>query len=138
MTICIDTNVVLGMFGRSGPWLALRRALLHGQMEWAVSTDILLEYEEVAARELNEAAAHQLLRLLSLLEQTRGNIRRIHPTFSFHLITTDPDDDKFVDCAIVAEADYILTSDHHFAVMKGSGYKPQPITPADFIAQCLE
>lgn len=138
MTICIDTNVVLGMFGRSGPWLALRRALLHGQMEWAVSTDILLEYEEVAARELNEAAAHQLLRLISLLEQTRGNIRRIHPTYRFHLITTDPDDDKFVDCAIVAEADYILTSDHHFAVMNGSGYKPQPITPADFIAQCLE
>lgn len=138
MTVCIDTNVVLGMFGRSGPWLALRQALLHGQMEWAISTDILLEYEEVAARELNQAAAHQLLRLISLLEQTRGNIRRIHPTFRFHLITADPDDDKFVDCAIIAEADYILTSDHHFAVMNGSGYKPQPITPADFIAQCLE
>ena len=45
--------------------------------------------------------------------------------FRFHLIIGDADDDKFADCAIAAEADFIITEDHHFDVMPGSGYKPQ-------------
>ena len=52
------------------------------------------------------------------------NVRRVEPAFRFHLITADPDDDKFADCAIAAEADFIITEDHHFEVMRGSGYKP--------------
>ncbi len=62
MTVCIDTNVVLGMFGRNGPWLPVRQALIDGRLIWAVTTEILLEYDEVAAREMGIAAAAQLLR----------------------------------------------------------------------------
>ena len=45
MIVCIDTNVVLGMFGRAGPWVALRQALMQGDLLWAVTTEILLEYD---------------------------------------------------------------------------------------------
>ena len=34
------------------------------------------------------------------------------------LITQDPDDNKFVDCAIVANADYLVSEDNHFNVLK--------------------
>ena len=41
------------------------------------------------------------------------------PTFRFHLLTDiDKDDDKFVDCAITAGADYIVTEDSHFDYLK--------------------
>ena len=40
---------------------------------------------------------------------------------------------KFADCAIAAEADFIITADSDFNAMRGSGYKPQPITPEEFI-----
>jgi hypothetical protein len=53
------------------------------------------------------------------------------------VITVDPDDNKFVDCAIAAEADFILTSDHHFDVLPSSGYKPKPIDPLEFTRQHL-
>lgn len=33
---------------------------------------------------------------------TRNNVIKFDPHFKFNLIKTDPDDDKFVDCAIVA------------------------------------
>jgi uncharacterized protein len=135
MTVCIDTNVVLGLFGRFGPWLAIREALIKGDLVWAVTSEILLEYEEVAGRVLGLSAAGQLLRFVELLDQTRGNIRRLSPTFRFKLIGMDPDDDKFADCAVVANADYIITSDRHFRSMMDSGYKPQPIDPADFMAK---
>ena len=137
MTVCIDTNVVLGMFGRAGPWVALKDGLIRGELVWAVSTEILLEYEEVASRELGATAAGQLMRFIELLHQTRGNVQRLAPTFRFLLISPDPDDDKFADCAIAAGADHLITSDRHFQRMVGSGYRPQPIAPADFISRYL-
>lgn len=43
---------------------------------------------------------------------------RFDPHFSFGLITADADDNKFVDCAIVANAHFIVTEDKHFNVLK--------------------
>jgi predicted nucleic acid-binding protein len=33
-------------------------------------------------------------------------------------ITNDPDDNKFVDCAIASNADYIVSQDSHFDILK--------------------
>ena len=73
------------------------------------------------------------MQFIELVEQARGVIRRVSPSFRFRLITGDADDDKFADCAIAAEADFIITVDHHFDAMRGSGYKPQPLSPEEFI-----
>jgi predicted nucleic acid-binding protein len=62
---------------------------------------------------------------------------QISPSFFFRTISADRDDDKFADCAITANADYIVTSDSHFRVLAGSGYRPQPITPELFIERFL-
>lgn len=40
------------------------------------------------------------------------------PYFHFNLIKSDPDDNMFVDCAIVANAKFILTEDKHFNILK--------------------
>ena len=53
------------------------------------------------------------------------------------MITADPDDNKFVGCAIAVEADFILTVDRHFNVLDGNGYKPRPISPDEFVAKYL-
>lgn len=133
MTVCIDTNVLPGMFGRAAPFLALRRGLLAGRFAWALSTEILLEYEEVVAREMGAGAVARLMLFIELAERARDAIRRMARSFRFHTITGDPDDDAFADCAIASNADFIITSDRHFNVLIGSGYRPQPITPEDFI-----
>lgn len=49
------------------------------------------------------------------------------------VITADADDNKFCDCAIAADADFVVTEDHHFGPLKVAGYKPQPIKPDEFI-----
>ena len=46
------------------------------------------------------------------------NVERINPTFRFNLIVADPDDNKFVDCAIIAGATYIVSNDRHFNELK--------------------
>ena len=41
----------------------------------------------------------------------------IDPHYHFHLIHADKDDNKFVDCAIAAGADYLVSNDAHFKVL---------------------
>lgn len=48
----------------------------------------------------------------------RPNTLKLDPRFQFRLIAQDMDDNKFVDCAIVANAQYIVTEDRHFKVLK--------------------
>jgi predicted nucleic acid-binding protein len=53
----------------------------------------------------------------------------VSPHYQFHVISKVADDNAFTDCAIDAQADYVITSDRHFAPLANAGYKPQPITP---------
>jgi predicted nucleic acid-binding protein len=70
---------------------------------------------------------------MELIELTSGNLIRISPHFQFHVISADPDDNAFTDCAIAANADYVITEDTHFLPLANAGYRPQPVTPAVFI-----
>lgn len=133
MIVVLDTNALIQIFGRASPFSGIRDALRHGRLMLAVSTPILLEYEEVVLRYAGPSRREDVWRFMTLIDLLHGNIRRPGPDFHFHTITGDPDDDAFADCAIAAGAKYIITSDHHFDALIGSGYQPQPITPEEFI-----
>ena len=137
MIVVIDTNVVLTMFKPSDSNWRIFQSWAANRLHWAVSTEILLEYEEVMARMISADYAALAFRTMSTIESARRTLLRISPSFRFRLIVADPDDDKFADCAIAAGADWIVTSDHHFDALIGSGYRPQPITPEEFIRQHL-
>lgn len=137
MIVVIDTNVVLTMFKPAHAYWPLFEAWAMGRYQWAVSSEILFEYQEVMERLSSPAYAAQAFASLQTIERVRKNLIRTSPSFRFHLIAGDPDDDKFVDCAIAAEADFIITSDQHFNILAGSGYKPQPISPGEFISRYL-
>ena len=137
MIVVIDTNVVLTMFKPTHANRPIFEAWAAGDLQWAVSTDILLEYEEVMARMNSAAYAAMAFRTMNAIEAVRGNLVRISPAFRFHTVPTDPDDNKFADCAIAAQADFVITADHHFHPLAGAGYKPQPIAPEEFIRRHL-
>ncbi len=137
MIVVIDTNVVSVMFRANHPCRPILEAWVAGRFAWAVTTEILLEYEEVLARIGRPGRARSLLDGVDKVAEARGNLRRISPSFRFRLITADPDDDKFADCAIAAGADFLITEDHHFDVLIGSGHKPQPVAPDEYIARHL-
>ena len=46
------------------------------------------------------------------------NTQRVDAHYRWNLITKDPDDNKFVDCAIFANADFIVSDDNHFKELK--------------------
>ena len=47
-----------------------------------------------------------------------SNIKASEIYFTWQIIYADPDDDKFIDCAFACNADYLVTNDKHFNVLK--------------------
>ena len=137
MRVCIDTNALVQLFGRNVAGRPIRDALLTGRIELAVSNEILMEYEEAITLLSGRGRWQQVERFLNLLFYLHANVLFIEPHFRFAVITADPDDNKFCDCAIAGEADHIITSDRHFDALIGAGYKTKPITPEAFIRQHL-
>lgn len=59
--------------------------------------------------------------ILQILENA-PNVDLITRYFEWQLITNDPDDNKFVDCAIASNAVAILTHDKHFNILKETDF----------------
>jgi len=133
MTVCLDTNVFLQIFGRRQPFYPVLRALLEGRLNLAISTSIWLEYEEITKDLSGVERWRDVVAFVELLAQLHGNIRYVDPRFRFGVIAADPDDNKFCDCAIAADADFVLTDDHHFDPLAAAAYRPKPIKPEEFI-----
>jgi predicted nucleic acid-binding protein len=74
---------------------------------------------------------------MDLAELTSGNLLRVTPSFQFHVVSADADDNVFTDCAITADADYLVTEDRHFAPLADAGYKPRLVSPQELIARFL-
>ena len=113
MRIVLDTNLLLASIAKTSPYRWLFDAVLDGRLALCVSTEILLEYEEVIGRRSTPDVAANVLRALDLLPETV----RVEPAYRWSLIVEDPDDDKFVDAAVAASASAVVTHDAHFGVL---------------------
>ena len=138
MLIVVDTNVMISALARQSVIAPLFRAIAGGEVSLAITSAIVLEYEEIAAERGGQAFAARVMHWLSLVSASWGTIQQVHPSYQFRVISADPDDNKFVDCAIAVNADFIVTRDTDYAPLLGSGYKPQPISPEEFIARYLK
>jgi predicted nucleic acid-binding protein len=57
--------------------------------------------------------------------------RQVSPHYKWNLIAADPDDNKFVDCALNAGADYIVTNDRHFKILNRIKFPPINVIDID-------
>ncbi|MBE6286997.1 MAG: putative toxin-antitoxin system toxin component, PIN family [Mediterranea massiliensis] len=112
--IVLDTNCLVQMISIHSPYRPAWQAFREGRYILCVSNDILNEYTEVFERVANAVVAHNIVNAITHSPYTQ----KFDPYFRFGLIEQDPDDNKFVDCAIIAGADYIVTEDLHFNVLK--------------------
>ena len=112
--VVIDTNSLIMAISSRSAYHKIWQSFLAGDYCLCVSNEILEEYAEVIARNISINAARYVV--YTIME--RKNVRQITPSYKWNLITADPDDNKFVDCAIAANARLIVTEDHHFNVLK--------------------
>lgn len=86
---------------------------MSGDIQLCVNTEILNEYEEILSNKTTKEIAHNVVEAIARLSTTYFQESYYH----FGLIKEDPDDNKFVDCAIAADAELIVTNDKHFDVL---------------------
>lgn len=114
MNIVLDTNCLIMAISAQNKYYRVWQDFLDGKYTLCVTNSILEEYSEVMSRNLSPLISEYIITVIL----NRKNVQKLDPAFESHFIVADPDDDKFVDCAIAGNAKYIVSQDHHFNVLK--------------------
>lgn len=117
LRVVLDTNVLLVCVSSRSRLHWLYESFLAGHFILCVTTEVLLEYAEILTRHMGQAFCDQTLEVI----RTAVNTRLISPTYRFNLLA-DPDDNKFVDCAIAANAVCIVSHDRDFLPLCKVGF----------------
>ena len=131
--LVLDTNSLLQCISRRSKYHDLWLSMLDGRNELCVSTEILEEYAEILERKTSPKFAELALDVISNNPYTVF----ITPYYHFKLIVADPDDDKFVDCAVASNAKFIVTEDSHYDVLQDLEFPRVDVIKLDEIIQII-
>ena len=113
--IVLDTNCLIQILPSRSRYHRIWTDFLAGKYSLCISNEILTEYEEILSIHASLEVAHNVVEAIARHPKTLYREAYYH----FHLLSDiDKDDNKFVDCAIAAGADYIVTEDSHFGLLK--------------------
>ena len=111
--IVLDTNCLVQIVAKQARYGFVWNSILNGETILCVTPEILFEYEEILTKFYGHNVARMVVEMILILPQTEKYDIYYHWT----LITEDPDDDKFVDCAVISGAKYLVSNDKHFNVL---------------------
>lgn len=112
--VVVDTNVFVSAALLKGTSSALMEYWKDSKFVLLFSADIFDEYFEVIARPKfgqEEKAIRELVELLT----EKGIV--VEPKITLNVVRHDPDDNKFLECAVVGDADFIISGDHHLLTL---------------------
>jgi len=114
LRIAIDTGILV-----AGLWEGKSQRVIDlwkkGEVTLCVSKAILKEYLYILPRfSLFKKEAKVLLRFV----EAKKNIEMVKPSGRLKIIKDDPADDKFLECALEGEAEYIISADKHLASVR--------------------
>lgn len=108
--VVLDTNILISaiLFGGK-PRLILELAF-RGEIQVCVSEPILEELKGVLRRPKFDFSAEVVQ---TILTELTGLADFIYPSKKIEVAAEDPDDNRIMECALEAQADYIITGDSH-------------------------
>lgn len=133
MKAILDTNVFISGLFFTGPPFRILQAWRDGRVDLVLSPDILKEYQEVAERLGDQYPGVDISQILALVA-TNGTL--VYAPELPESVCQDPDDDKFISCALAARSKLIVSGDRHLLAV--SGHKGiQILRPRDFVEEHL-
>ena len=127
MRIVLDTNCLLVSVQEYSDFFWLWQAFRNEKITLCYTTDILDEYYEVLSDYFSVPFADAVMEEILLSPNTLP----ISVHYKWNLITVDPDDNKFVDCAISANAACIISHDKHFNILKDIAFPKVNVVDID-------
>jgi putative PIN family toxin of toxin-antitoxin system len=130
MRVVVDTNVFVSSFLNPG---GTPRKVIdlwkRGDVILCLTQGTIEEYVLVLGR-LGLEGEPELAELLELFKK-KANILFTAPAGVLKVLEADPDDDKFIECALHAKAGFVISGDRHLLdVGKYEGVRI--VTPAEF------
>jgi putative PIN family toxin of toxin-antitoxin system len=128
MIVVIDTNVFVSSFFGGNPKKVID-LWKTGQVKLALTNEILEEYIKVLERMglKDQETKRELLTLF------RGSYSIVFSAKTQKIrMVEDPDDDKFLECAIALNADFIVSGDRHLLEL-GDYMGIKILNPRDFL-----
>jgi uncharacterized protein len=111
--VVIDTNILLVSISSRSSMHWVWESLIAQKFTLCVTTEMLAEYEEIIGNHMGlEAAEYTLSTIINL-----RNVELVTTWYQF-LLLADEDDNKFVDCAIATNAEFIVRHDKDFNPLK--------------------
>jgi uncharacterized protein len=131
MNVVIDTSILLISIPSHSRYHVIIESFNKRLFKLVVSTPILLEYEEILSEKANPLIAFNILEAI----QEAPNVTNVNVHFNWNMIAADPDDNKFTDAYVNGNADYLVSNDAHFNVIKTFGFpKINILSPDEFIS----
>lgn len=125
----LDTNVVISAVIFGGKPRRVLNLAIEGKISLFFSEPMFEEIREILGGRKFRFTAPQLLAVERELEALSDTI---YPDKSIKIVKDDPDDDVFIECALAAEADYIVSGDKHLLDLKNYG-NIKIVNAAEFI-----
>ncbi|MBX2930701.1 MAG: putative toxin-antitoxin system toxin component, PIN family [Chitinophagaceae bacterium] len=135
MKAILDTNILLIVLPTRSPYHKIIQAFNNNRVyQLVITTPIFLEYEEMLSKKANSAIANIVL--AAFFESP--NVIVADTYYRWKLITSDMDDNKFTDAYLNGEADYLVTNDTHFNIVKTIKFPNINIVSADEFLEILK
>jgi putative PIN family toxin of toxin-antitoxin system len=132
--IVLDTNVLISGIFFGGPPYQILDAWRNSEIEIVVSEEIFDEYQRVAKELSRQFKKVDISSFLDLI--TVNAIWVQSPKLPFN-VSADPDDDKFLSCALASKTKIIVSGDKH--LLSVSGYRNIGVMkPSSFVERHLE
>ncbi len=129
--IVLDTNVLVSaLISRSYPAMIVEELVLEERVEICISDEVMEEYVEVLRRPKFDRFANFRVNADILLNHIEEIGTRFIPSQKVEVLT-DIDDNKFLELAIEADANFVITGNtKHFTLDKFEN--TLILTPADY------
>ncbi len=108
--VVLDTNVAISALFWGGPPRDIYDFIRSGQLAMLVSEDMEREFIRVLGYKKFGLSANEII---PLVRDIRSHAIPITPTQKLSVITSDPTDNIFLECAVEGKADYIVSGDRH-------------------------
>lgn len=131
MNVVCDTNVLVSGFLFRGNARTILKLASKDQITGYISIPILRDLEDVLLRPKFHLSRQQVAALLELIQQT---FHLVSPTRQVNAVPDDPDDNVIIEAGLAADADRIISGDHHLlhlALFRGLCI----VSPAQFLTE---
>jgi len=134
MRIVLDTNVFISGIFFSGPPSQILKAWGNLNFQIVLSQEILDEYQQVA-HELSSKFPY--VDILPIIEMVTIHGKFVDTQNIDITVCEDPDDNKFIECAIASNCPIIVSGDKH--LLKLTDYKGITVlNPRNFVERYLK